>query len=58
MLPVGLVSELSAQAGLRPISAERESQAPILYITYRSRRNQPMAVVKLIHHLPDAMLTS
>jgi DNA-binding transcriptional LysR family regulator len=57
MLPVGLVSELSAQGGLRRIHAEWESEAPILYITYRSRRNQPMAVVKLIDHLTDAMLT-
>jgi DNA-binding transcriptional LysR family regulator len=57
MLPVGLVSELSAQGGLRRILAEWESEAPILYITYRSRRNHPMAVVKLIDHLTDAMLT-
>lgn len=57
MLPVGLVSELSAQGGLRRILAEWESAAPVLYITYRSRRNQPMAVVKLIDHLTEAMLT-
>jgi DNA-binding transcriptional LysR family regulator len=57
MLPVSLVSELPAQGGLRRVLAEWECEAPTLYITYRSRRNQPMAVVKLIEYLTDAMRT-